>query len=448
MRLFLFQLFSILFISLIAQENILQEFVWNEHRNNPYSKFDVGVAVYHKPTKVEYRRNGSTVLDIEFKEPALVYQADTPQAWGFVQFPRIARVKKENKLVVIWNLAPDDIRSKPKIGWRYSKDNGKNWFFRWKERPKLPGLLLSNNEEIILASLNFSEDEYVKALPLRNFNVKDGTLKLYRKDNLNFRHKGFYVRRKNYSNGKEYFQLSPIANDSLILGHSFKGVLPVQAWGPVKELRNGELISVQYPVFQLKDDESIELSGIGIYKSYNYGDSWRLVSVIPYSSVNADYSISDFENRNGFGLSEPAIEVLDNGSILCVIRSSSEIAQDYMYSSISKDGGNSWSTPKAISKNGVSPQLLKLDNGVIVLSSGRPGVQIRFMDNSQEQIWTDAFEMLRFEGLEGQVSCGYTGLLSLDNNRFIIVYSDFRSRDKNNIPRKAIMVREVVVNKR
>jgi len=49
--------------------------------------------------------------------------------------------------------------------------------------------------------------------------------------------------------------------------------------------------------------------------------------------------------------------------------------------------------------------------------------------------------------LKGQVSCGYTNLLAIDENKFLIVYSDFRSRDAANNPRKAIVTREITVTK-
>lgn len=424
-----------------------QSFVWNEHRNNPYSAYDVGVRVYASHAKINYKRAGHTILNIEFKSPITVYQATEPQAWGFVQFPRIVRVKYKNQIAVLWNLAEDDILSTPKIGWRYSKDDGKNWFFRWKDRPVIPGLLLSNQEEITLASLRFSTQTEVLASPFKKIQTKDGILCFYHKNDLDQAHKGFFTQMFSSKDRSIESFMAPIINDRLILGYSFKGVLPVQAWANIKECRRGELVSCQYPVFQENLNGSVDLSGLGVYKSYDYGKSWMLTAVIPYNSIGRAYSESEFVERNGIGLSEPVLEVLNNGDLICVFRSSSGMGQDLMFQTISKDGGYTWSTPEAIAKNGVSPQLLRLGNGITVLASGRPGVQIRFLLDGETPKWTDAFEMLRFEGLKGQVSCGYTGLLALDDNRLLVVYSDFRSRDANNIPRKAILVREIVVTK-
>ncbi len=437
------------FTSLFSQNSDLsvQEFTWNEHRNNPYSTYNVGVAVYASPAKVNYKRAGRSILNIEFKSPVMVYQATEPQGWGFVQFPRITRVKSENKIAILWNLAEDDIRSTPKVGWKYSKDNGKNWFFRWKERPVIPGILLSNQEEITLATLNFSTKADVNTTPFREIRTKDGVLSFYRKKDLKEAQKGIFSQKSSKRNSAITSFTAPVTNDSLILGYAYKGVLPVQAWGKLKEYKRGELVSVQYPVFQENANGTIELSGLGVYKSHDYGKSWTLASLIPYNSTGRPYSESEFKARNGIGLSEPAIEVLSNGDIICVFRTSTGLDRDLMYQTISKDGGYTWSKPKAIAKNGVSPQLLRLGNGVTVLTSGRPGVQMRFLLDNGSSEWTDAFEMLRFKDLKGQVSCGYTGLLALDKNRLLVVYSDFRSRDANNIPRKAILVREIVVQK-
>ena len=89
----------------------------------------------------------------------------------------------------------------------------------------------------------------------------------------------------------------------------------------------------------------------------------------------------------------------------------------------------------------------KLDNGITVLSSGRPGVQLRFSDNGK--VWTNPFEMLPFDEYENktQISCGYTELLATGPDRFLIIYSDFKYPNEAGEIRKAIKVREVIVTK-
>ena len=91
------------------------------------------------------------------------------------------------------------------------------------------------------------------------------------------------------------------------------------------------------------------------------------------------------------------------------------------------------------------PRLLRLKNGVTVLSSGRPGVQVRFSTNRNAETWTDSFEMLPYHNLPDVGSCGYTGLLATGPDRFLLVYSDFRFLNAAKEIRKAIKIREIVV---
>ena len=116
-----------------------------------------------------------------------------------------------------------------------------------------------------------------------------------------------------------------------------------------------------------------------------------------------------------------------------------------MYASRSSDWGKTWSQPEVIARNGVLPQLLHLGNGVLVLSAGRPGVQLRFCTDGQGKVWSDAFEMLAYKNDRDTVSGGYTALLATGPDRLMLAYSDFRHTTEAGPVRKAIKVREIVV---
>ena len=95
--------------------------------------------------------------------------------------------------------------------------------------------------------------------------------------------------------------------------------------------------------------------------------------------------------------------------------------------------------------NGVLPRLLRLANGVVVLASGRPGVQLRFSANGRGETWTEPYELVPFANQKDSVSCGYTSILAAGPDRFLIIYSDFKHKNAAGETRKAIKVREVVV---
>jgi hypothetical protein len=107
--------------------------------------------------------------------------------------------------------------------------------------------------------------------------------------------------------------------------------------------------------------------------------------------------------------------------------------------------GRTWSKPEPITPSGVLPRLLRLTNGVTVLSSGRPGVQLRFSINATADRWSQPLELLPYEIGGKVVSCSYTGLLATGPDRFLVIYSNFEYHNKAGEIRKAIEVREVTV---
>lgn len=146
------------------------------------------------------------------------------------------------------------------------------------------------------------------------------------------------------------------------------------------------------------------------------------------------------------GFTEPAYEILADGTFICVNRTTDGIGNGPMYISRSSDMGKTWSKPEIFMASGVLPRLLQLENGVTVMASGRPGVQLRFSNDGKGKLWTNAFEMMPWIDYKDQVSCGYTGLLATGPDRFLVVYSDFRFVTEEGTVRKAIKVREVIVN--
>ena len=71
---------------------------------------------------------------------------------------------------------------------------------------------------------------------------------------------------------------------------------------------------------------------------------------------------------------------------------------------------------------GVFPRLLQMENGVLVLSFGRPGVWLSFsLDGGYS--WTQKQAVLN-----SPQTCGYTSLLALSKDTFMIAYKAFSAR--------------------
>ena len=95
---------------------------------------------------------------------------------------------------------------------------------------------------------------------------------------------------------------------------------------------------------------------------------------------------------------------------------------------------------------GVEPELLTLENGVTVVSYGRPGVELRFSCDGNGEKWTKPYVVQRGIGIACRATtCGYTKLFATGSDRFLIIYSDFDHKDAEGNLRKAIKAREVRV---
>jgi len=112
----------------------------------------------------------------------------------------------------------------------------------------------------------------------------------------------------------------------------------------------------------------------------------------------------------------------------------------------SDDGGRSWTEPVEFCDFGVFPCLQKLGSGPLALSYGRPGVHIRISPDGNARDWSDPITLIPGDPDEtGRYSCGYTSLLELSDDSFLIAYSDFEHRDAEGTKRKAILTRKVRV---
>jgi len=417
-----------------------QDFIWNEQKSRVDSDTLLpGIAVYWE-SYVDYRKNGISKFKVHLKEPVKVFEAKKQQAWGFVQFPKIFRTY-DGRIAATWSMNPDDIRVQNKDGWKYSKDNGVTWTYKWNDRPNILGHKLPNGDYLKMVSLFPKVDTMELPIPYLTEREKNGKIwNFYEEHKVRDNYTGFFQNR--LRKGSESILREKASKlNTTALSYSQNGVFSQQAWGDIKTASNGSLIKCIYPGFHKDSNGGVLTSGIDFYISVDNGNCWDFQGSVAYNS-EASYK----GKKRLIGYQEPTFEVLDNGNLVCIMRSSAGYEVGDMFMSSSKDLGKTWTKPNKIANNGVSPQLHKLKNGVKILSSGRPGVQLRFSVDSLAKQWSEPFEMMRYHGLSGQVSCGYTGILPLSDNSFLVVYSNFRNRDDNNNLRKAIFVREVVID--
>jgi hypothetical protein len=393
---------------------------------------------------VTLRPPGQPALKVRVGEPTVVAVATRPEKWGFFQFPNLARWT-DGTVAASWGMAADSIVSygSSASGDAISKDGGKTWTPLSGEKG-ISGFLLPNGDRIrVLTPKAIKTAELHLPNPVGGANENYSKVKqpLFRHSELPPEVQGVCLSRL-AKGSTAWLSERAALDDPQALRYSLSDLFPIVWWGDMHLASDGSIIAGIYPGYRLRDDGTTDpKGGVFFYRSADAGHSWQIQGRIPYQP---DLS-ADPRGMERMGFTEPAYEILADGTFLCVMRTTDGLGIGPMYASRSSDLGKTWSKPEVIAPFGVLPRLLKLESGVIVLSSGRPGVQLRFTTDGK--VWSEALEMLPHgsEKEKDQISCGYTSLLASGPDRFLIIYSDFRHLNEQKEIRKAIKVREVIV---
>jgi hypothetical protein len=211
------------------------------------------------------------------------------------------------------------------------------------------------------------------------------------------------------------------------------------------------------------DPETAAYTGKGgcyILNSTDNGESWKCVSFIKYEG---DAEKDHFAYmRDGF--SEPSIEFMGDGSMLCLLRTcgvfggTPEWGPTYL--ARSTDQGRSWSKPEYFKDRGALPQLLRLDCGVTLAVITRPGIFV-YASDDDGYTWNEVLEVMSDSDrsvLANEVperanfwqyagSCCNCTILPTGENKALLAYSDFYYPDENGVKRKSILTLEITVEK-
>lgn len=433
-----------LFMGCTAQRSIVKvKDVGLDSSDGPLKE---GISAYDK-TDFIYQKNGKNLFKISFGEPIVVAVADKLLKWGFFQFPGIYK-SDQGEIVARWNMADDSAESYGKggHGFAVSKDKGKTWEQPTKQ-PIGGGLAVKNGE--------FVNIHTPAAIPLKDLKlpepiatVKEAygrTFSFWKTDDLPKELQGVYLLRRTMGSSTWTVEHNDIIEPNMVR-YSDNDLLPVVWWGDMKSKADGTIVAGVYPGFTFQNG-IVPPSDVPFYESKDEGKTWTFIGRIPYSYD----PIKDPKGgqRHALGFTEPTFEILKDGTYMSVSRTTDGLGNSPMYISTSVDQGRNWSKPVAFTKNGVLPKLRQLDNGMLVLASGRPGMQIRIALDKEGKEWSDPFEMLPWvEGVhENQISCSYPEILFTGKDKFLLIYSDFRYKTASGDLRKAIKVREITVKK-
>jgi hypothetical protein len=251
---------------------------------------------------------------------------------------------------------------------------------------------------------------------------------------------------------------------------------------------DGGALTFQYLHFFNPDGSLPKRGAVAVLRSDDRGRSWRLWSVPGYfadaaaerdacllyledpdSNYNRLWGGTDaapVPNVDAWGCYEPGVVSFGDGRMLCVMRTDSGGTHQPVFLARSTDWGHTWTTPEILTPFGVMPKLVRLDNGVIALLYGRPGVQLLFCTDGTGERWHTPVNVIPEPGEKTRApvapsrgtvttevnagwddTCGNCTLLKTGSDRFLIAYSDFRHPGPDGKRHKAIKVQEITANR-
>ena len=206
----------------------------------------------------------------------------------------------------------------------------------------------------------------------------------------------------------------------------------------IMELDNGDLLVPMMGRFK-GDNVRVPYHSFEAYQFRNWvcisrdrGYTWNYLSTIASPLEHKLPALSE-------GYHETDIVKIDNQKILAVMRTGGNptpegTTERYtdLVSSISRDGGSSWGAPKTVYKYGVFPRLIKMTNGIIVCSSGRPGVFLLFSADDGET-WSPPHIVTDYHAKWRECSSGYTSIGEIEPGVLCIFYDDVYNDESGRI---------------
>jgi hypothetical protein len=203
------------------------------------------------------------------------------------------------------------------------------------------------------------------------------------------------------------------------------------------EMPDGSLLTPMYGNFKDEALDDILMSGAvhevpytaWLVRSEDKGRSWKYYSTIAYEPTMGQE-----------GFCEGCLIRLPDGMMLCGLRNfgNGRLVGSGLFMSWSHDDGKTWSLlPQRVFCDyepitGIWPQLVYLPNGVLAMSTGRPGLRVMFSPDGEGRSWTQQIEFSPGPGEDTEQEPAYhpmTGggematLIGIDNNELLFTYS-------------------------
>ena len=438
-------------------------------------------------------------MKISISKESVVYQgpAYEDSFWGEVQFPEIMKCA-DGTLAIKTHVADDNWREfgKNKDVWCISRDNGESWERTDNSVVFQTGNLLPNGDRLyfpMVTGITCNRSELKEArivtqrLPSDRITKQaDGSwphpVFMYRDIFLNENYiydmetipdeyskkewLAYRILKGKFDAVPEKVKIvHPHMSVRGVVGKDSMVMAPFSPYGRGFRVDNeGNVWLTSYTGAHLNPyNGGVDVCSASVlYKSTDNGRTFELSGYIPYIPNTTKHPTAYMCD----GFSETAIEFMDDGSMIVLLRATSVFLGgpewNTMYFARSTDGGKTFSEPTEFDKCGVMPNLLKLPCGVTLAAYGRPGIYVRGCSDPHGIDWEDPIEVMTGDDRSGLMnnppkrpnfhqwagSCCNVDLQPIGPNKAILTYSDFYYPDqsgKTNKRLKTILTRVITV---
>ena len=184
------------------------------------------------------------------------------------------------------------------------------------------------------------------------------------------------------------------------------------------ELEPGRYMATAYMTF----DGDPLYSAVALI-SEDEGRNWRYLSTVAGPDA-------DIDAREGF--SESCLVRLEDGDLMCVARMGGGRDQP-LARTYSSDEGKTWTSIDRLPAWGVQPRIKRLSNGVLVITTGRPGLFLWFSTDPRGQDWQPLDVMAQHNSVMDKahhISPGKYGLEAVTREQYRTIHHDFDEPDQ------------------
>lgn len=226
-------------------------------------------------------------------------------------------------------------------------------------------------------------------------------------------------------------------------------------WSPYMtgacELADGTLAALAHG--QRPDVPDRQCEEVYLIASDDRGKTWRKRAVAASTKDRFPMGYAG----DGYEIS---LTAASNGDLLCAMRMEGNKDTSDTMLTRSTDNGYSWSEPVSVADSSVTPHVVAMEDGVVLLIYGRPGVHFKISEDCGKT-WSDSYPIIG-KTLEEERKTGrsdrefkYTDMGSYSNtfiekiseNTVILVYNDMKYDEGDGQKHKAAFVRKITVTK-